>query len=236
MSAADVRIAVVVITDGRDEYLRESVRSAMANLAGPITEWWMYDDTGDNVYREGLARRYPTFTHFHEGPRQGFGGAIRAVWARLRTASTVDYVFHLEADFTFNRRVDLGELAAVLADRPQLAQMALIRQAWNPEERAAGGLIARYPEAYQPAGDAAGRLWLEHRLFWTTNPSLYRKQVCDLDWPGGVRSEGHFTFQLLRDGLPGGVAGDEVRFGYWGRPEDGPWVEHIGQERAGHGY
>lgn len=229
-------IAVLVITDGRDEYLRQSVRSAMTQLSGPITEWWMYDDTGDQVYREGLVRRYPTFSHFHEGPRQGFGGAIRAAWARLRTASAAEYIFHLEADFTFNRPVDLGELAAVLQSRPDLAQMALLRQAWSPEERAAGGLIARHPEAYRPAGDELGRLWLEHRLFWTTNPSLYRREICHLDWPRGHQSEGHFTLQLLRDGLPGRVAGDEVRFGYWGRPEDGPWVEHIGSERAGHGY
>lgn len=235
MSAADTRIAVLVITDGRDEYLRQSVSSAMANLAGPITEWWMYDDTGDNVYRDGLTRRYPTFGHFHHGARQGFGGAIRAAWARLRTASTADFVFHLEADFTFNCRVDLGELATVLTDRPQLAQMALLRQPWNAEERAAGSLLARHPEAYRPAGDGHGRVWLEHRLFWTTNPSLYRREACDLDWPDGPQSEGRFTLQLLQHGL-GDVAGDQLRFGYWGRLEDGPAVQHIGEERAGHGY
>ena len=235
MSAADMRIAVLVMTDGRDEYLLPSVRSAMANLSGPITEWWMYDDTGDNVYRDGLARRYPTFRHVHAGPRRGFGGAIAAAWTHLATASTVDYVFHLEADFTFNRPVDLAALAAVMQARPQLAQMALVRQSWNDEERAAGGLIARYPEAFHPAGDDTGRLWLEHRLFWTTNPSLYRRGVCSLGWPDRAQSEGHFTLQLLQNGL-GDVPGGELRFGYWGRSEDGPWVEHIGVERAGHGY
>lgn len=235
MNAADMRIAVLVVTDGRDEYLRKSVRSAMAALTGPITEWWMYDDTGDNVYRDGLARRYPTFRLFHAGARQGFGGAIQAVWARMRTDSTVDYVFHLEADFTFNRPVDLGDLAAVLAARPELAQMALVRQAWSADELAAGGLLARNPGAYQPASDDAGRQWLEHRLFWTTNPSLYRREICHLQWPHGVQSEGHFTFQLLRDGLPG-VPGDQVRFGYWGRHGDDPWVEHIGHHRTGVGY
>lgn len=228
-------IAVLVITDGRDEYLRESVRSAMANLTGPITEWWMYDDTGDNVYRDGLARRYPTFTLFHAGARQGFGGAIRAAWARLRSASVARYVFHLEADFVFGRPVDLAAMAAVLAARPQLAQMALMRQAWNADEQAAGGLVARHPDAYRPACDDRGRSWFEHRLFWTTNPSLYRREVCNLEWPTGHQSEGQFTHQLLHDGL-GDVTGDDLRFGYWGHTHDGPWVEHIGAERAGHGY
>ena len=230
-----VRIAVLVITDGRDEYLLETVRSAMANLSGPIAEWWMYDDTGDYVYRDSLARRYPTFRHFDAGARQGFGGAIRAAWARLAEDSTADYVFHLEGDFTFARRVDLGELAAVLDVRPYLTQMALVRQAWSDEERAAGGLIARQPEAYQPAADVAGRQWMEHRLFWTTNPSLYHRSMCEQPWPEGAQSEGHFALNLLERGLPG-IPGEQIRFGYWGQSGDGPWVEHIGETRSGHGY
>lgn len=234
-SRPEVRIAVLVVTDGRDEYLLHTVRSAMAHLSGPITEWWMYDDTGDYVYRDSLARRYPTFRHFDAGHRQGFGGAIRACWARLAEHSTVDYVFHLEQDFTLRRRVDLGELAAVMDTRPYLAQMALVRQAWNDEERAAGGLIACHPDAYQPATDGAGRAWLEHRLFWTTNPSLYHLGVCRRSWPDGPQSEGRFTLDLLAQGLPG-VAPRDVRFGYWGRHDDGPWVEHIGETRSGHGY
>ena len=143
MSAKNTRIAVLVITDGRDDYLQRTVRSAMANLTGPVTEWWMYDDTGDLAYREGLGRRYPTFVHINGGARQGFGGAIRDAWGHLADWSTVDYVFHLEADFVFNRPVDLGALASVLTDRTYLAQMALVRQSWHAEERAAGGLLER---------------------------------------------------------------------------------------------
>ena len=140
MSAADCRIAVLVITDGRDEYLLRTVRSAMTNLCGPITEWWMYDDTGDYVYRDSLVRRWPTFVHINGGARQGFGGAIRAAWAQVADRSTVDYVFHLEADFEFRRPVDLAGFATVLAARPHVAQMALVRQPWNDVELAAGGL------------------------------------------------------------------------------------------------
>jgi hypothetical protein len=235
MNAADVRIAVLVMTDGRDEYLLQSVRSAMDSLSGPITEWWMHDDTGDAAYRADLERRYPTFRHIHSGPRCGFGAAIASAWTRLATASTADYVFHLEADFVFTRPVDLADLVEVLDARPQLAQMALVRQAWNAQEQAAGGVIACHPESYHPARDDTGRLWLEHTLFWTTNPSLYRRQLCTLGWPDGKQSEGHFTRQLLQDGM-GAVPGPLVRFGYWGRTTDGPWVEHIGVERKGHGY
>ena len=35
-------IALLVITDGRDDYLSDAVSSAAQNLVGPITERWMY--------------------------------------------------------------------------------------------------------------------------------------------------------------------------------------------------
>lgn len=228
-------VAVLVITDGRDDYLAPTLHSAMASLVGPVTEWWMYDDTGDDGYRAHLGRRWPTFEHFNAGERQGFGGAIRAAWAHLAKHSAADYVFHLEADFRFRRRVDLGQMAEVLAERPHLAQMALVRQAWNDEEAAAGGVLERAREAFTPCTDYAARAWLEHRLFWTTNPSLYRRSLLDVGWPDGAQSEGRFGLQLLEGGTPEAEPSD-VRFGYWGRLDDGPWVEHIGRSRVGTGY
>lgn len=235
MNDTDPSIAVLVMTDGRDEYLLPTVRSAMANLTGPITEWWMYDDTGDYVYRDSLARRYPTFAHIDAGPRQGFGGAIRAAWTHLAAHSAARFVFHLEQDFTFRRPVDLAALAAVLDSHPYLVQMALVRQPWNAEEHAAGGVIERAPQAYTARTDEVGHAWLEHRLFWTTNPSLYRATLLPTGWPTGDRSEGMLTLRLVDRGSPE-AAGDQTRFGYWGRLGDGPWVDHIGQERRGHGY
>lgn len=228
-------IAVLVITDGRDEYLAPTLQSAMANLTGPITEWWMYDDTGDAAYRAGLERRWPTFEHFNAGPRQGFGGAIRAAWAHLAVHSAADFVFHLEADFTFRRPVDLGQMAAVLTDRPHLAQMALVRQSWNADEANAGGIVQRAPHAFAQCRDYDDRWWLEHRLFWTTNPSLYRRSLLDVGWPTCDQSEGIFGIQLVEAGTPEAEPAD-VRFGYWGRLDDGPWVDHIGEARKGKGY
>lgn len=229
-------VAVLVLTDGRDEYLAPTVQSAMRSLTGPIVEWWMHDDTGLDDYRAQLARRYPTFRHINGGPRQGFGGAIRSAWQHLAAQSTARYVLHLEGDFTFCRPVDLGHLAAVLETRPHLAQLALVRQPWNDTERAAGGLLAAHPGGFAERTDRDGHRWLEHRLWWTTNPSLYRRTlILDLGWPDGPQSEGVFTQQLLAKGTPE-VGPDHVAFGYWGTPTEGEWVEHIGQHRAGRNY
>lgn len=229
-------IALLVITDGRSENLARTVKSAMKNLRGPITEMWMYDDTGDAQYRRALAEVYPEFRHMNAGPRQGFAGAIHFAWNALANLSEADYVFHLEGDFTFNREVDLTAMRQTLEDHPELVHMALRRQAWAPAEIEAGGVVELHPDAYTDVFvDVLGRAWLEHRLFYTTNPSLIHMDLIRRGWPTVPQSERRFTEYLLREGSPWAL-GDEIRFGYWGRRDDEPWVHHIGTERVGHGY
>jgi hypothetical protein len=228
-------IAVLVMTDGRQDYLTRTVLSALANLGGPISEWWMHDDTGDPDHHTYLRHTYPEFTHIQHDRRVGFTAAIGAAWSVLTGHSHADHVFHLEQDFTLNRDVDLGELAEVLTARPDLVQMALRRQACNEVEVAAGGVVETDPGAYLEQSDDSGRHWLEHRLWFTTNPSLYRRTLTSLTWPQLPHSEQWFSMRLLAGGTPE-AAPDEVRFGYWGARDSGPWVEHIGLDRVGRGY
>jgi hypothetical protein len=231
-----VTVALLVITDGREDYLARTVDATREHLAGDVTERWMFDDTGDRGYRATLRRRYPEFEHIDGGHRQGFGGAIRSAWQQLRRRSSAPYLFHLEQDFTLLRHVDVDTMARVLAANPHLVHLALRRQPWNPDERAAGGVVERYPAAYQERGDAAGNTWLEHRLFFTTNPSLYRRSlIVGTDWPDVDHSEGVYTMRLLEHGTPE-VGGDTARFGYWGARDSGVAVTHIGEHRSGVGY
>lgn len=225
-------IALCVITDGRREHVETTVNSASLKLdqsgGAQITERWMYDDSGDDDNQAWLEDRFPDFTVWqHDDGRQGFGGAIREVWRRLRSESDADYVFHLEDDFTFNRPVPLAGMANALDHHPDLAQLALLRQPWNAIERAAGGIVQSRPGDFQEVAVSNGT-YLAHRAFFTTNPSLYAMDlVRDQDWPEGPDSEGRFTHQLLAD---------EYRFGYWGTLSDGEWVRHNGTERNGTRY
>lgn len=248
MNIQQPTIAVLVMTDGRDGLLRQTIESARANLAGNIIERWIHDDGGSLEHGAMLDALYPEFVQIPHVPgrRQGFGGAIDCAWRHLANNSTADYVFHLEDDFTFNRPVDLDAMAEVLACTPDLAQMALRRQPWNDAERAAGGVVEQYPDAYtdvamiQKAYGDPGRVgqmsyWLEHTLFFTTNPCLYARRVPTpagqqavlSPWPSGPNSEGRYGIRLREYGY---------RFGFWGRRDDAPWVHHIGDARAGHGY
>lgn len=232
-----MNIAVLIMTDGRDDVLDRTIQSARAHLGGPIVRWMIYDDTGDGEHREELRRRYPQVRLISAGRRAGFGGAIRRAWTFISLFSEADYVFHLEDDFVFNSPVDLRAMAGVLAACPHLAQMALRRQPWNDAERAAGGVVEQHPGSYiEISGGDDGHAWLEHRRFFTTNPCLYRRELCAAGWPPGAESEGRFGLSLLEHGLPWGVAGPDVRFGFWGSRDSGEAVEHIGHQRAGVGY
>lgn len=220
-------IALLVMTDGRD-HIFESIPSADGFLLGPISERWIHDDSGDPRHAEKLRRVFPDWQVVTTPGRSGFAGAIRSAWSTLLELSSAPFVFHLEDDFTFRRVVPLTELAALLVHAPELAQVALRRQAWNPIELAAGGVVEVAPEDFEELADPiTGAAYLRHRRFFTTNPSLYRRELMERGWPAGAESEGRFSAELFRDGLA---------CAYFGARDSGEWVTHIGHARAGTGY
>lgn len=222
-------VCLLVVTDGRRDCISQTIPSALANLNGPITRRVLYDDSGDPNHRDWLACNFPTFELvWHPDGRQGFGGAIRCAWAHVLQDHET-HVWHAEDDFTYNRRVPIDDLLHTLDHRPHLIQLALRRQAWNEHERLAGGIVEQHPDEYEDHSSPHGS-WLEHRLFFTTNPSLYRRSLIEQqEWPEGRESEGHFTHRIL-------ASDPDARFGFWGSRFTSPWVTHIGHERVGTGY
>lgn len=197
-------VAVLLISDGRHDYLAQTLRSMATYL--PAVDQLVHVDDRDH--------------------KLGFDGAIDAGWQRINGTS-VDWVFHLEADFIFNGPVELEAMISILERQPHLAQVALKRQPWNDRERAAGGIVEQHPDEYDECQDDEF-IWTEHRRFFTTNPSVYSAKLCRLGWPREKHSEGVFTHRLLADPL--------LRFAFLGGKFDPPRVTHIGAERAGHGY
>lgn len=219
--------ALLVMSDGRRDYLAETMASADANLHGDITHRFIHDDSDDPGFHEWIAEAFPSLKRIWHaaGTKEGFGGSIRCAWSYL---AGFDYVFHLEQDFTFNSPVDLEAMKLVLAATPHLQQLALRRQPWNDEERAAGGIVEMHPDDYGQV-DLLGHSWLEHRRHFTTNPSLYRGSLCQRGWPDIEHSEGHFGIELF-------ASNRFATCGYWGAWDSGEAVTHIGHERVGCGY
>lgn len=196
-------VALLLIDDGRP-YREETLRSAAEHLP---------------VFDELVEVNDPD----HE---LGFDGAIAEGWDRIARMG-VDYVFHLEADFTFNAQIPVDQICAVLKRQAHLAQVCLKRQPWNEAERAAGGIVELRPDDYEQRTEH-GDIWTEHRVCFSTNPCVYPAALCAQGWPQEPESEGIFTHRLLEDA--------RCRFAFWGAKHAPPLCEHIGIERTGSGY
>lgn len=219
-----MNLTLLVITDGRRSCLEPTLASfAAATHADDINETVIVNDCPHPDY----ARWVDTLGfdhHIRLGPtKRGFAAAIQAGWDATRRA---DHLFHLEDDFEFVRPIDLPAMRTVV-DTYGLAQMALRRQPWNELEVEAGGFIEMHPDAYAEQTDGTHH-WLTHRLFFTTNPSLYPRRITDQGWPLTRYSEGMFSQRLFSD--------PNIDCAFWGRLTDPPWVTHIGYQRAGEGY
>jgi len=197
-------VCLLLIGDGRDELHERSVASAKLCLP-PVEHLVKVDDRKHEL---------------------GFAGAVEEGWRRV-ARTEAEWVFHLEADFVFNREVPLERMIAVLKAHSYLAQVALKRQPWNVAEREAGGIVELNPDDFSQRTEG-GDIWTEHRRFFTTNPGVYSANLCRQGWPLEEHSEGRFTHRLLED--------PKLRFALWGAKFDPPLVEHIGAERVGHGY
>lgn len=199
-------IALLLIDDGREDYLAR----CRASLA-PV----------DDLFDERILVEDPEHL-------LGFAGAIQAGWDQI-LATDCELVFHVESDFVFPTPPPL-ERMAVLARCSRLAQVALKRQPWNERERAAGGIVEADADDFTERVIETGAWWdfyTEHRRFFTTNPSIYRREIAERGWPQEQHSEGLFTHRLLAEGFS---------FAFWGSKLDDPRVEHVGAVRTGTGY
>lgn len=208
-----MRTALVVTTDGRVDYLDQAIESLRVNLLGQIGSCILVNDEPEAEHL--LVGRYPDFHLVSHPKRRGLAGAVRSAWtAAQRTGAS--YVFHMEDDFVFNEPVDITNLRVILEANGELAQVVLKRQAWNDEEKRAGGIIECHPHHYT---DRDG--FIEHGRIFSLNPCLIPVTVVDLGWPDG--NEAEFTQMCLQAGLS---------FAFYGQRDDPPRVTHIGDHRS----
>jgi len=221
------RICLMIVTDGRYGVLERTLDSFFRMAEFIPAKGLMIDDSGDIRYAEYLESLRPKLggiAIYHHRSRIGFCETVAHGWSLV--GEDAGYIFHLEDDFEFIEPVPLTEMVMILESDPKLAQIALVRQAWNDEEKAAGGLLNLHRRCLQPQ-ETNGRKWFLHHRCFTTNPSLYPRHITEKGWPSGPYCEGKFGIKVSQMGY---------YFGYLA-PQNGiNSVVHIGEKRIGAGY
>lgn len=213
---------------GRFDYLEPSVVSLLENISGNFIKKVFYDDSGDKNYKDRLVERFGPLGFYVVGPDRslGYTKSMQAMWQYLTNRCQSKWVFQVEDDFLYDKKVDLHDLIRLLEDNPDLTQVALLRRACFPKEIEAGGIINQNPDRYTRKEEGDLR-WLEHTLFWTCNPCLFRRSLCkEFPWPNSPASERVYTDTLTRR--------NGNRMAFWGHGEE--HLTHIGEVKAGSGY
>lgn len=214
-----MNIALVVITDGRQHCITETLRSIDENLHGDFASRFIIDDSGDSAYHEWLVKTYGSqYIVIHHAERRGLAAALRTAWT-MALAGGVDYIWHAEDDMVYSTSVDVAELADLLEKHEGVAQISLKRQPVNAEEKAAGGFIELHPwDFHQRDG------YVAHQTLFTFNPCLLPRRIAEL----AMREPG--------DGLERGITDTLLHRGYTfailGSLDDAPRVTHIGDQRS----
>lgn len=189
-----MNVALVIMGDGRDEYLGQMTKSLLANCEQTWTQS-IYADDRDHT--------------------RGMAGNIMWAWEQLEP--DIEYVFHIEEDFTFPGPIPLDEMVEALQKYPTLAQVCLKRQPWSPSEIVAGNMLQMIPGITETDG-----LCFHHNLF-SFNPCVYPREVTKYSVLGERGAERELTDQLLDDGW---------EFAFFGNKQDDPRCTHIGVERS----
>lgn len=200
------RISLVVISDGRDELLTQTLAS----------------------FREH-ARDYELMhTHAVDDREHalGFCGALSAGMKSASADPDAHFIFHLEEDWRFLRPFSVAAMAAILRADRECFQVSLLRGP-HGDEGPAGPL--GWPEVEPMSLTAEGQPiidYLQHALYYTTNPNLIRiTDAASIAKVTPPNCEGNLGSWLIDQGWHFAALG-----------EGEPWIEHTGVQRTGVGY
>ncbi|MCV7174884.1 glycosyltransferase family 2 protein [Mycolicibacterium sphagni] len=202
---------VLIGTYRNMRYVPTALESLAENVTG-VGELVFIDDSGDAANARALA----DYGRVVEVDRRGYTAAMTEACKEANG----EMVFWLEEDFTFNRPVDLDELAAQLEERPYLAQIVLLRQPVYPGELLAGGVIEHCERVGHRFTEVDGLI--EHTAFFSGNPGVWAGAVSQVGWPQTEWSEHTMRHTMMSKGyrfalLPGQAVthwGEHSGFGY----------------------
>lgn len=223
-------ITWITLTDGRKDLIKKTIPCWQENISSNFSNKIIIDDSGDNNYRLWLKKTFKSFDIVPvDKERAGYVEAMRKVFSVAREANS-PYVFHLEDDFLIKKEFDLNNFTSVLDQNSNLVQMSFLRDPWYENEIRDGGTLRTLVKHGKKISRAKNKNfdWMEHRIFWTCNPSVYPLRITDEEWPDRKHSEFYFGRSLFSD--------KKNKSAVWGKWSDKPLITHTGSYQKGINY
>lgn len=223
-----MKFFVIVINDGRNNYLQRTLESLSANVffpEGSEVEGLIIDDWPGNSRQKrndwflaDLAIKFG-FTLVLNHENLGINKTVQKAWSLV--PDDIDFIWHQENDFEYLDKINVGEMAQAMEDK-NIFHVALLRQPWYDQEKKLGGIYQCAPEEYFESNVHGVDLVL-HKRHFTHNPGLYPKRIAVQMEKYG---EYNFKDKLLQENPEG-------YFSYYGKLKDAPRVLHIGELKHG---
>lgn len=211
------KIALTMTTNGRNMFLEQTILSLREKIFSQYNFdiKIIVDDSGLIDNYATVKKLCPEFIVYSHNKPMGLAKTVQDAWTSV--PSYIDYIFHLEDDFIFNKTPQFEKMISILELMPHLSQMLLLRQPVNTEEEIFGGYIQQFTNEYDQCS-LENFYWIENNRFFSLNPSIIPRKIFEkYSWPTG--NEAEMTAKLNEDGF---------RHGIWGKKDDAPMVEHIG--------
>jgi hypothetical protein len=228
----DLTFAMFILGNGRKPYLERTVASWEANLQSKPKHRIIFDDSGDKAYHEYLKFKYSD--NFEIVPISdkavGHAKAMKFIFDYINKLD-VDYVLQLEEDWMLFRPLDLTDVMQTMQDNERILQMRIPRTVWYSDYHdidLAAGSILRYhlglPRTANSKKINSENSWYEWRgdfYYWSHNPNVFKKSLCNYQYPESPDHELDFGRALLK-ATPNSV------IGFWATNEYDAYITHIG--------
>ena len=241
MRLGDKGFPLVILSHRQREYLPFTLASIEKHMTG-VSDIIVVDDSGSPEHHQWLDGHVPHYSLSDpSGGNVGYLSAMSRVFEVAREAADhheTDYAMLWEEDFELIRDIDLADMALVMEENRELAQLNLQRQAVYRIERRLGYMESHARRSYMLTKECSTGVealpWVRRWRPFTTNPGLIQREVLDIEWPD----------RDTCDAVPGGaepamslvLEEKAYQFGWFGNWNT-PHTQHIGTDlKTGIGY